>query len=133
MARAHLFRRLELLDVRVVVALDVLRRDGDARSQLIAIDQEVADLPLFAPAVLGLVRVVVRRDVRVIDRHLVAELVRGQRNDLQLHLLVAILVLALHVGIRHGHPVGDRRAQLVDHHAAPQVLFEVALGHRGLL
>ena len=44
-ARAHLLRRMELLNVRVVVALDLLRRDGHAGAQLIAVDEQVANFP----------------------------------------------------------------------------------------
>ncbi len=36
-------------------------------------------------------------------------------------------------GVRHRHPVGERGAQLVDHHAAPQVLLELRLRHRRAL
>ena len=133
MARLDLFRRLVLLDVVVVVALDVGRRHRDLQPRLIAIEQEVLDLPLLADAVFRLVRLEVRRDVRVGDGDAAAELRRGQRDDLQLHFLVALVVLTLHVGIGHRHPVGQRRAQLVEHHAAPQALFELRLRHRRVL
>ena len=60
-AGADLLRRLVLLDVVVVVALDVGRRDDDLLPRLIAIEQQVSDLALLADAVLGLVR---RRSAR---------------------------------------------------------------------
>ena len=43
------------------------------------------------------------------------------------------LILALELRVRHRHPVGQRRAQLVDHHAAAQAVLELALGHRRVL
>ena len=76
---------------------------------------------------------VVRGDVRVGHGDLVAEAVGGQRDDLQLHLLVALRVLALEIGISHGHPVGERGAQLVDDQAAAQPFLELAGRHRRVL
>ena len=75
----------------------------------------------------------VRGDVGVGHGDLVAEAVGGQRDDLQLHLLVALRVLALEIGVGHRHPVGQRGAQLVEDQAAPQAVLELARGHRRVL
>ena len=132
-ARAHLLRRLELLDVVVVVALHVGLRHHHRLPRLVAIEQQVRDLALFADTVLRLAQLEKRGDVGIGDHDVASELVGGQRDHLQLHLLVARAVLALEIRIRDRHPVGDRGAQLVDDHAAPQRLLELGLGHRRVL
>ena len=108
-------------------------RHRDLQPGLIAIEQEVLDFSLLADAVFRFVRLEVRRDVGVGDGDVAAELRRRQRDDLQLHLLVALVVLALDVGIGHRHPIRQRRAQLVEDHAASQALLELRLGHRWVL
>ena len=75
----------------------------------------------------------VSRDVCVGHVDAAAELRGGERHDLQLHFLVALLVLGLNVAIGHRHPVGQRGAQFVEHHAAAQGVFELRLRHRRIL
>ena len=91
-AGAHLFWRLELLDVRVVVTVDVLRRDRHARAHLVAIDEQVPDLPLLALAVFGLVRA---RSTRTRPASLTLTLSRNlsavSATTCELHLLIAVL------------------------------------------
>ncbi len=124
-AGAHLFRRLELLDVVVVVALDLGRRDRNLLTHLRFVDQQELDLAALADAVLGLPRVEVARDVRVRQRDLVAELVGGQRDELKLHLLVARLVLVPKLCVAERHPVGEGCAELLERHASPHALLEL--------
>ena len=125
MARTHLLGRREHLRVVTVILLDVAGRHDDARLECVGVREQVANLALLAGAVLLLVLLEIRRQVRVRQRDLVAERVGREDDELEFGLLVAAAVLALHIGIGDRDPVGDGVSQLLDEQCAAQVLLEL--------
>ena len=67
------------------------------------------------------------------DRDVLLHGVRREDDHLQLHLFVALAVLALEFRVRHRHPVGHGGAQLFDEQGAPEVLLELLGRERGPL
>jgi hypothetical protein len=116
--------------VLVVEGLDVGLRHLDALAYLVDLDQGVAHLALLADAVGLLVGVEPGLDLGGRHRHLVAEPVGGESDQLELHLLVAALELGGDFGVRHRHPAGDRSAQLLLEDGAAQLVFELACRQR---
>ena len=71
-----------------------------------------------------------RRDVGIGHRHLAAKRVWGERDDVELDLLVAAAELVGDLLVGDRHPPGDRRAQLVDEQRAAQVVLEFSRRQR---
>ena len=133
-ARLDLFRRLVLLDVVVVVPLDVRGGHGDLQARLVAIEQQVLDLALLADAVFRLVRFEVSRDVCVGHGDTCCGTSSAvNATTCSFTFSLRCVYSRLNVAIGHRHPVGQRGAQLVEHHAAAQGVFELRLRHRRIL
>ena len=78
MAGADLLRRGVLLLIVLVVPLDVLRRDLDPLADRLNVDQRVSDLAFLGDAVVVLLLLEPRGNLRIVDLDRLAEFVDGQ-------------------------------------------------------
>ena len=115
MAGANLLGRRVLAKVLVVVALHVFTRDFYLRCHVGGLDAHELDLALLGNAVLLLVGVEVRRNLGVARVHLVLEVVRQNRDDVEHHFLVLLLVFLLELLVGNRHPFREAGAELVEH------------------
>ena len=107
------------------MALDITRRHRNLCLERVGVDEQVPDLPLLADPVLLLVLIEPLLHVGVGGLRLVVELVRGEDNELQLHLLVAFLEFGRDLVVVHADPVGDRGTELLDEERPSQVVLEL--------
>ena len=123
--RLDLFGRRVLLLVVLVIALHVLRRHDGSVANRLQIEHRVPHLALLRNAVVVLVLFELLRDLGVGRSRLSQEFVGRERDDGELHFLVAFLVFRRDLGLRHRHPVRQRALQLAERQASADFFLEL--------